>query len=154
MDEIKNLFDFLNLYGDKQDRLDNESRKNQQTLREIMLLVAAKKKIPKAVLESFAEAVKTVSNEMELKLAGDRLYWDWRKAAFTKLHSSAKFIRIAEDILLNRELSRIKHCEGENCPFIFFDESKNKSRKWCEMSHCGMLLKSKRYYEKHRKRNG
>jgi len=47
--------------------------------------------------------------------------------------------------------SRIKICKNKDCFWVFYDRSKNKSRKWCEGATCGNLMKVRRFREKHRK---
>ncbi len=46
--------------------------------------------------------------------------------------------------------SRIKICKNKDCFWVFYDRSKNKSRKWCEGATCGNLMKVRRFREKHR----
>ena len=41
----------------------------------------------------------------------------------------------AVQLLTAGELDRIKVCGG--CRFLFIDESKNRSRRWCSMDDCG-----------------
>ena len=48
-------------------------------------------------------------------------------------------------ILTQGDLSRIKQCQGEKCGWLFFDTSKNKSRRWCEMEICGNRAKQRRH---------
>jgi predicted RNA-binding Zn ribbon-like protein len=43
------------------------------------------------------------------------------------------------------DLTRVKRCEGEKCGWLFFDTTKNKSRRWCEMEICGNRAKQKRH---------
>lgn len=45
--------------------------------------------------------------------------------------------------------SRIKHCG--TCNWLFYDKTKNKSRRWCDMEDCGSRDKALRYY--HRRKN-
>jgi predicted RNA-binding Zn ribbon-like protein len=42
---------------------------------------------------------------------------------------------------MERDLSRTKRCEGKECGWLFFDATKNKSRRWCEMRVCGNRAK-------------
>jgi predicted RNA-binding Zn ribbon-like protein len=50
----------------------------------------------------------------------------------------------ATDLLTNGELDRIKTCPG--CGWLFFDASKNRSRRWCTMEDgCGSHEKMRRY---------
>ena len=51
----------------------------------------------------------------------------------------------AAGLLREGDLSRIKQCAGEHCGWLFFDLTKNKSRRWCEMSACGNRAKAKRF---------
>lgn len=59
-------------------------------------------------------------------------------------------IRSAFMLLTSGELNRVKMCADEGgCGWLFVDSSKNRSRRWCDMSDCGNRAKTKRYY--HRK---
>lgn len=49
----------------------------------------------------------------------------------------------ATQLLIGGELDRIKVCGG--CRFLFTDESKNRSRRWCSMEDCGTAEKVRRY---------
>jgi predicted RNA-binding Zn ribbon-like protein len=48
-------------------------------------------------------------------------------------------------LLRGGDLSRVKQCAGEQCGWLFFDLTKNKSRRWCEMSVCGNRAKARRF---------
>ena len=50
-----------------------------------------------------------------------------------------------------REHDRIKMCPGENCGWLFIDETKNGRRTWCSMESCGNRAKAARHYA--RKKN-
>lgn len=43
-------------------------------------------------------------------------------------------------------LGRLKRCAG--CPWLFLDQSKNNSRRWCSMEICGTDQKIRRYVAK------
>jgi len=45
--------------------------------------------------------------------------------------------------LLQANLTRVKQCAGEHCGWLFFDTTKNKRRRWCEMEVCGNRAKQK-----------
>ncbi|WP_027229465.1 CGNR zinc finger domain-containing protein [Phyllobacterium sp. UNC302MFCol5.2] len=46
-------------------------------------------------------------------------------------------------------LERIKVCP--NCHWLYFDESRNRSRRWCDMNVCGNRAKARRYYDRNAK---
>ena len=52
-------------------------------------------------------------------------------------------IHDAMELLLRGPLERVKACGG--CRYLFIDESKNRSRRWCSMSTCGTHEKVRRY---------
>ncbi|GIN84230.1 hypothetical protein J6TS2_06160 [Heyndrickxia sporothermodurans] len=61
-------------------------------------------------------------------------------------------VQSAIDILTcEKELSRVKKCEGYPCGWLFLDTSRNRSRRWCSMADCGNRAKAKRFY--HNKNN-
>ncbi|MFA1822406.1 CGNR zinc finger domain-containing protein [Virgibacillus oceani] len=56
-------------------------------------------------------------------------------------------VQSAIDILISeKELSRVKKCEGKPCGWLFLDTSRNRSRRWCSMADCGNRAKAKRFY--------
>ncbi|MGE6260757.1 CGNR zinc finger domain-containing protein [Heyndrickxia sporothermodurans] len=56
-------------------------------------------------------------------------------------------VQSAIDILTcEKELSRVKKCEGYPCGWLFLDTSRNRSRRWCSMADCGNRAKAKRFY--------
>ena len=49
----------------------------------------------------------------------------------------------AYDLLTGDHLARVKVCAG--CHWVFLDQSKNGSRRWCSMEDCGTSAKMRRY---------
>jgi predicted RNA-binding Zn ribbon-like protein len=47
--------------------------------------------------------------------------------------------------LLTGDLRRVKRCPSHDCLWLFHDDSKNLSRRWCAMDDCGTLEKVRRY---------
>jgi predicted RNA-binding Zn ribbon-like protein len=52
----------------------------------------------------------------------------------------------AAELLTSPQLARVKKCAG--CPWVFLDQSKNFSRRWCAMNDCGTHEKIRRYVTK------
>ncbi|WP_246485921.1 CGNR zinc finger domain-containing protein [Kribbella qitaiheensis] len=51
--------------------------------------------------------------------------------------------------LLEREdLTRLRECQDDDCGWLFLDQSKNKSRRWCSSGDCGNRARAKRHYER------
>ncbi|MBB6669132.1 CGNR zinc finger domain-containing protein [Cohnella nanjingensis] len=51
-------------------------------------------------------------------------------------------------LLTDGEPKRLKICENDRCKWIFYDASKNKSRKWCDHGICGNLMNVRRHRER------
>lgn len=59
----------------------------------------------------------------------------------------------AADLLCYGNLANVKKCENEKCVLLFYDISKNHSRRWCSMAHCGNQAKAAKFYKRKRVRN-
>lgn len=68
--------------------------------------------------------------------------WDPREAPVEAILGPIALSALT--LLTQADLSRIKCCRGEHCGWIFFDTTKNKSRRWCEMEVCGNRAKQRR----------
>jgi predicted RNA-binding Zn ribbon-like protein len=42
----------------------------------------------------------------------------------------------------------VRRCASDACLWLFIDESKAGTRRWCDMSSCGNRAKSRRHYLK------
>lgn len=57
----------------------------------------------------------------------------------------------AADLLAGPDLVRVGKCAGADCDWLFLDTSRNRSRRWCDMSECGNRAKARRYQRRHRR---
>jgi predicted RNA-binding Zn ribbon-like protein len=64
----------------------------------------------------------------------DRITWDIARAA-ARLVTSAR-------------LGRVRACEAGDCAWWFVDDTKNRSRRWCDMKICGNREKLRRFRSK------
>ncbi len=60
--------------------------------------------------------------------------------------------RSAVALLTSESLQRIRQCADETCGWLFIDRSRNRSRRWCDMSSCGNRAKARRNYARRRAR--
>jgi predicted RNA-binding Zn ribbon-like protein len=70
--------------------------------------------------------------------------WVWDPAASPVEAVLGPVVLSALSVLTGSDLSRIKRCPGDHCGWLFFDTTKNKRRRWCEMEVCGNRAKQKR----------
>ena len=51
------------------------------------------------------------------------------------------------ELLTSLERAAIRECRAPDCEWLFLDESRNRSRRWCDMKSCGNRQKARRHYE-------
>jgi len=51
----------------------------------------------------------------------------------------------AADALILDELPRVRRCANARCARVFFDNTKNGRRRWCDMATCGNRAKAERF---------
>lgn len=54
------------------------------------------------------------------------------------------------DLLVGSAIARLRHCANPKCLWLFLDDSKNGSRRWCAMQACGNRAKAHRHYLRRR----
>jgi predicted RNA-binding Zn ribbon-like protein len=60
-------------------------------------------------------------------------------------------VHAAVELLTEGPLDRLKTCG--NCRWLFLDESRNHSRRWCSMEECGIQMKHARFVERRRRKS-
>ncbi|MFI5013666.1 MAG: CGNR zinc finger domain-containing protein [Hyphomicrobiales bacterium] len=83
---------------------------------------------------------------IEMSDAGAR--WRWPTADPAPETVLGPIALSAVGLLREGDPSRLKQCPGEHCGWVFFDMTKNRSRRWCEMSVCGNRAKAKAHYRR------
>ena len=80
---------------------------------------------------------------------GRRYLWLMKQEEGIKLESVLwPIAHSATDLLTSDRLKRVRMCEAETCAWLFVDESRNHSRRWCDMKVCGNREKARRHYQR------
>jgi predicted RNA-binding Zn ribbon-like protein len=58
--------------------------------------------------------------------------------------------RSVAELLTSPHLGRVKVCAGEGCGWMFLDESRNASRRWCDSRSCGNRERVREYLARKR----
>jgi predicted RNA-binding Zn ribbon-like protein len=53
----------------------------------------------------------------------------------------SEVIASAAELMTTGEPRRLKSCANPSCMWMFYDESHNRSRRWCDPATCGNLVK-------------
>jgi predicted RNA-binding Zn ribbon-like protein len=60
-------------------------------------------------------------------------------------------VESAISLMTSARMARLRRCGNDTCYWLFIDETKNCSRRWCEMASCGNLMKVRRHRDRHRR---
>ena len=54
-------------------------------------------------------------------------------------------------VLANGDPTRIKICANPDCGWIIYDESHNRTRRWCDLKECGNLIRVRQFRARRRR---
>ena len=72
--------------------------------------------------------------------------WSIDRDALSPAGLLAPVLWSAGDLIVSPEVGRLRHCLNDQCGWLFMDDSKNGSRRWCSMQSCGNRAKAHRHY--------
>lgn len=81
---------------------------------------------------------------------GSGYRWDWNEENVLD-RMLWPVVRSAGELLTSDRLDRVRVCSADDCDWLFMDQSKNRSRRWCDMTVCGNRTKARRYRQTRRK---
>ncbi len=99
------------------------------------------------------EALSETTSRLQLAWTAGGFVWSWAGDGDSLEPMLWPVARSAAELLTASESSRVGVCAGEGCGWLFFDSSKNRSRRWCAMEDCGNRAKARRHYRRSRARN-
>ena len=76
---------------------------------------------------------------------GKRFAWEWDRRIPDLDRMLWPVARSAAELLTSPDLVFTRACQGEDCGWLFLDTSRNRTRRWCDMSDCGNLAKVRRF---------
>ncbi len=75
--------------------------------------------------------------------------WQWVSDANHPLEQVMwRIAQAAADLLISDELPMVCLCQAPDCDWLFLDRSRNRSRRWCDMTTCGNRAKARRHYQR------
>lgn len=80
----------------------------------------------------------------------DLFEWGWKDKKNALDQMLWPILNSVIKLLTSPELKRIGMCKGEGCGWLYYDKSRNRSRKWCDMTDCGNRAKARRFYGRKR----
>jgi predicted RNA-binding Zn ribbon-like protein len=99
-------------------------------------------------------------NAATLKTIGDCLAAAYAKARLVPHEGTLQWVASAEDdldrviweigraagrLVVSSRLARVRACAADDCGWWFVDDTRNRSRRWCDMKSCGNREKLRRF---------
>jgi predicted RNA-binding Zn ribbon-like protein len=124
-----------------------KAREVREDIYGILSDTARGKPIKTSELKGFNKALARALSHSRLvpSEGGLRWEWDWHSE---KLDSVVwPVVKSAVDLMASKAITRVGQCADERgCGWLFWDSSRNRSRRWCDMSDCGNRAKVRRFY--------
>ncbi|HUM14386.1 MAG TPA: ABATE domain-containing protein [Candidatus Nitrosotalea sp.] len=105
---------------------------------------------PSNDLRTLNRAIGRAMSRAGLVTTGGRFEWAWPDVKPDLDRVLWWVSRSAAELLTSEDLPFVRECAGYDCGWLFMDTTKNRSRRWCDMSTCGNRAKGRRHYERKR----
>jgi predicted RNA-binding Zn ribbon-like protein len=116
----------------------------------ILSRIARSEALERGYLEELNGLLHHMLPTRRLTLVGKRVEWTWTVDAYRLDRLIAPVVLTTAELLTSPEVVRLRLCEADDCGWLFIDGSRNRSRRWCDMSDCGNRAKVKRFRERRR----
>lgn len=103
-----------------------------------------------ADIETLNQALAGTPPRTRLRHTPGGYAWEVTELKPTASNLLAPVLWSAGDLLGNARLARVRRCANEKCLYLFADDSRNGTRRWCSMSTCGNRAKAHRHYHRTR----
>lgn len=124
----------------------------REALHRIFLAQVYKKQPSQDDMDILKQAYLNALSYADLAPTPEGYRWQWRADGIALERVLWHVAQAAIELLSSSDVQRVKECPGANdCGWLFFDASKNLSRRWCSMEGCGSRVKMQRYYAKKNK---
>jgi len=121
-----------------------EARRLRDDVHSVAAAIAHRARPPAAALDDLAALHAHWLAAAKLAPDGPRHGWRWRFADAPLAAALGPVALAAVSLVAERDPVRIKECGGVACGWLFYDETKNNRRRWCEMEICGNRAKQRR----------
>jgi predicted RNA-binding Zn ribbon-like protein len=105
---------------------------------------------PEADMAAFNGALARTPNRAHLRRTASGYAWQVTRLRPAIPDLLAPVLWSAADLLTGARLARLRRCDNDKCLYLFVDDSRTGTRRWCTMSTCGNRAKAHRHYMRHK----
>jgi len=99
-----------------------------------------------ADLDLFNRVLHDAPRRTTIRAIGDGFGWQLDDTKISATSLLAPVLWSAGDLLVGTQCARVRECFNDKCLWLFLDDSKNGTRRWCSMRSCGNRAKAHRHY--------
>ncbi len=103
-------------------------------------------------IETLNQALSGTPPRTRLRHTPGGYAWEVTELKPTVANLLAPVLWSAGDLLGSARLARVRRCANDKCLYLFADDSRNGTRRWCSMSTCGNRAKAHRHYHRTREK--
>lgn len=119
-------------------------------LRKITEQLAAEQEVSDLLLDGLNAALKPWSVQDRVVRSADGSFQRQSVPAGLMMPGTV-VVRAFLKLLADGDWRRLKVCANSACRWVFYDESRNRVRIWCDSTLCGNVMKVRRFRERNRK---
>ena len=127
--------------------------KNAVALRDVIYRILSAAAIRKAInqsdLSKFNQALAKGLENTKIAATTNGFEWAWDKSDQAFNQMLWPILRETAELLTSPDITQVGQCaDDRGCGYLFYDTSRNHSRRWCSMDSCGNRAKAKRHYQR------
>lgn len=110
---------------------------------------------PSDALRVVNQVIAAAPPRARLALSDGMIGWKVKSSRPVGVDLLAPIAWSAADLLAGPRAQRVRQCEDERgCGWLFLDQSRGGTRRWCSMGDCGNRAKAHRHYLRQKQRQG
>lgn len=137
----------------KEPKSASNALRNALELREIIYrilsAIAGGEEPEPADLSDFNRTLSGAMLKSQISPSEEGYIWTWKTTENSLDRMLWPIARETASLLTSKDMSQVGECaDDRGCGYLFFDTSRNHSRRWCSMEICGNRAKAQRHYQR------
>lgn len=121
----------------------------RETLYRIFSAIAGGSQPDEKDFSEFNHYLNETLNKSQISPTDEGYRWTWLIDENSFDRMLWPIVREAANLLTSKDIRRVGECaDDRGCGYLFFDTSRNHSRRWCSMEACGNRAKAQRHYQR------
>jgi predicted RNA-binding Zn ribbon-like protein len=123
----------------------------REAIYQVFTAVARSREPKRKDVKLIEELASLAMTHRHLAAAGSEYRWEWKRDnGGLTWYVLWPIAASAADLLTSERAAQVRECGAKTCAWLFLDESRNHSRRWCDMRVCGNRQKARRHYDRQR----